>query len=154
MVSGVQVRSGSGTGAKTFWAMVICLVVVVASVAALVYLPSWNSTDSGADVPKIKAGTSILAQSGSQKATTDAFSVGNHWNLVWRYDCSNTPFGVGDFIVHLYDGSTSNIDYINRDVRSSGKLGAGIENYTAGDSHQKQLVVDTPCRWGIIVQAA
>jgi hypothetical protein len=154
MVSGVQVRSGSGTGVKTFWAMVICLVVVVAAVASLVYLPSWNSSDSGADVPKIKAGTQILAQSGTQKATTDAFSVGDRWNLVWQYDCSNTPFGIGNFVVHLYDGSTSDIDYINRDVRQTGNIGAGIENYTAGASHRKQLVVDTPCRWGIIVQAA
>jgi hypothetical protein len=134
--------------------MVTCLAVVVVSVALLVFLPSWDNTDSGAAVPKIKAGTSILAQSGSAKATTDAFSVGDNWNLVWRYDCSNTPFGVGDFVVHLYDGSTSNIDYVNRDVRRTGQSGAGIENYKAGDSHRKQLVVDTPCRWGIIVQAA
>jgi len=42
----------------------------------------------------------------------------------------------------------------NRDVRQTGNIGAGIENYTAGASHRKQLVVDTPCRWGIIVQAA
>lgn len=139
---------------KTFVAMVTCLTVVVVSVALLVYLPSWDSSDSGAAVPNIKAGTSILAQSGTTRATTDAFSVGNRWNLVWRFDCSNTPFGVGDFVVHLYDGSTSNIDYVNRDVRGSGKVGAGIENYKAGDSHRKQLVVDTPCRWGIIVEAA
>ncbi|HZP30694.1 MAG TPA: hypothetical protein VFC99_17230 [Acidimicrobiia bacterium] len=139
---------------KTFVAMVTCLTVIVVSVAALLYLPSWDSSDSGASVPKIKAGTSILATSGSNKTTTDAFSVGNAWDLVWRYDCSNTPFGVGDFVVHLYDGSTSNIDYVNRDVRSSGPAGAGIEHYQAGESHRKLLVIDTACRWGVIVQAA
>jgi hypothetical protein len=139
---------------KTFVAMITCLVVVVVSVAAILYLPSWDSSDSGASVPKIKAGTSILAQSGTGRATTDSFAVGNHWNLVWRFDCSNTPFRVGDFVVHLYDGSTSNIDYVNRDVRRTASAGAGIENYTAGDSNRKQLVIDTPCRWGIIVQAA
>jgi hypothetical protein len=141
---------------KTFVAMLTCLGVVVVSVAALLYLPSWDSPDSAATVPKIKPGTSLLAQSGATSATTDSFSVASRWNLIWRYDCSNTPFGVGDFAVHLYNGTSTNkqIDYVNRDVHRSGNAGAGIEHYSAGDSHRKVLVVETPCRWGVIVQGA
>jgi len=141
---------------KTFVAMLVCLAVVVVSIALLVYLPSSESSDSSAAVPKIKAGTVILAQSGATGATSNSFTVGDKWNLVWRFDCSNVPFRTGDFVVRLFNGTSANrsIDYVNRDVHRAGQAGAGIENYTAGDSHKKLLVIETNCRWGVIAQGA
>ena len=52
---------------KTLVAMLVCLAVIVVSVALLIYLPSSESSDSSATVPKIKAGTVILAQSGADR---------------------------------------------------------------------------------------
>ena len=141
---------------KTLVAMLVCLAVIVVSVALLIYLPSSESSDSSATVPKIKAGTVLLAQSGAAGATSNSFTVGDHWKLVWRFDCSNTPFRTGDFVVRLFNGTSTNrsIDYVNRDVHRAGQAGAGIEPYTAGDSHKKLLVIETNCRWGVIAQGA
>lgn len=141
---------------KTLVAMLVCLAVIVVSVALLVYLPSSESSDSSAAVPKIKAGTVILAQSGATGATSNSFTIGDKWDLVWRFDCSNVPFRTGDFVVRLFNGTSANrsIDYVNRDVHRAGPAGAGIEHYTAGDSHKKLLVIETNCRWGVIAQGA
>ena len=75
---------------------------------------------------------------------------------MWRFDCSNVPFRTGDFVVRLFNGTSTNrsIDYVNRDVHRAGQAGAGIEHYTAGDSHKKLLVIETNCRWGVIAQGA
>jgi hypothetical protein len=141
---------------KTLVAMFICVTVIVVSIALLVYLPSSESSDGAASAPKIKAGTVVLAQSGTTGASSDSFTIDENWELVWRFDCSNTPFRTGDFVVRLYNGTSAHksIDYVNRDVHRAGPAGAGIEHYTAGDSHRKLLVVETACRWGVIVQAA
>jgi hypothetical protein len=141
---------------KTLVAMLVCLAVIGVSIALLVYLPSSESSDSSAAVPKIKAGTVILAQSGATGATSNSFTIGDKWDLVWRFDCSNVPFRTGDFVVRLFNGTSANrsIDYVNRDVHRAGQAGADIEHYTAGDSHKKLLVIETNCRWGVIVQGA
>jgi hypothetical protein len=139
---------------KTLVAMMVCLVVIVASIAILVLGPGGgNSSQNAAVVPKIQPGTVLISQSGTSAVDTAPFEVGSKWQLVWRYDCTGLPFGVGAFAVRLYDGSRKSADFVNRDVHSSGAQGAGIEHYKAGNSHKKLLSIQTTCRWGVIVDA-
>jgi hypothetical protein len=139
---------------KTLVAMIVCVTVIIASVAILVLGPGGgNSSQGAAATPKVRPGTVLMSQSGTSAADTAVFTVGSKWQLVWRYDCTGAPFGSGAFAVRLYDGSRKSADYVNRDVHSSGAQGAGIEHYTAGNSHKKLLSIQTTCRWGVIVDA-
>jgi len=139
---------------KTLVAMLVCVAVIVASIAILVLAPGGGDSSQGTSAsPKVRPGTVLMSQSGTSPADTAPFQVPNKWQLVWRYDCTGAPFGIGAFAVRLYDGSRKSADYVNRDVHSTGAQGAGIEHYTSGNSHTKLLSVETTCRWGVIVDA-
>jgi hypothetical protein len=142
---------------KTLVAMIVCITVIAASIAVLVLNPfgSDSSSSTKTTVTTAAKGTVILTQSGTTPATTTTFTVGSKWQLVWRFDCTGTRFGTGEFAVRIFNAKTAqhSADFVNRDVHSSGPSGAGIEHYTVGDSAQKVLTIQTACRWGIIVAA-
>jgi hypothetical protein len=142
---------------KTLVAMIVCITVIAASIAVLVLVPLGSDSSSAKKSPTttVQKGTVILGQSGTASATTSTFKVGSTWQLVWRFDCTGTRFGTGEFAVRIFNAKTAqhSADFVNRDVHSTGPSGAGIEHYTVGDSAQKVLTIQTACRWGIIVAA-
>lgn len=137
---------------KALIAMIVCLLVAAVSIALLVT----GVGTQGSSSPKIKAGTAILHLTGSTNVTTKSFVVGDDWDLLWTYDCSNVAEASGSFVVRIYDADGSDDpppDYDNRDVHEAGKGTSGVEHYHSGGI-DKLLKIESSCQWAIIVNAA
>ncbi len=138
---------------KALIAMIVCLLVAAASIALLV---TGVGTGSGEPPVKIKPGTAILHLTGNANVTTKTFLVGDDWDMLWAYDCSNTVEGTGSFVARIYDADGSDDpppDYDNKDVHQAGRGTSGVEHYHSGGI-DKQLKIESACQWAIIVNAA
>jgi hypothetical protein len=92
------------------------------------------------------AGT-ILDVTGSGIKTTRSFTIGNAWDLIWSYDCSD--FGTkGNFQVYVFkaDGSLSR----NAGVNELDNSGNGVEHFHQGGT--LYLEMNSECTWHVVVQ--
>jgi len=88
------------------------------------------------------AGT-ILDVTGSGIKTTRSFTIGNAWDLIWSYDCSD--FGTkGNFQVYVFkaDGSLSR----NAGVNELDNSGNGVEHFHQGGTLYLEINAKTPAK--------
>lgn len=87
-----------------------------------------------------------LEVSGAGTKSTQTFNAVGDWNLLWSYDCTQTPAGTGNFIVNVMT-STGQLDFHFQPVNQMGAKGSDTEYYHRSAS--AYLTINSQCSWTV-----
>lgn len=89
----------------------------------------------------------VLNVRGSGTKTTQTFTVGDEWDLVWSYNCGNFGMGKGNFIVHIERKGGGFGTPIG--VNELGTSGDSTEHYHDAGTYYLEMVSE--CDWAVKV---
>ncbi len=112
--------------------------------------PSTSRTPTGAAGPsdqshRTAGAVTVLSVRGSGTTTTQTFTVGDEWDLVWSYNCAGFSDGTGNFIVSIERKAGGYSSLIG--VNQLGAHGDSTEHYHDGGT--LYLEVNSECNWAI-----
>lgn len=125
----------------------IGLLVVVAAMGGHDTVPVLSNGGHPAQPRRAASAVTVLNARGSGTRSTETFTVGDEWDLLWSYTCSGYAGGTGNFIVSVERKGGGFGTPVG--VNQLGAGGDSTEHYH--DSGTYYLEINSECSWAVKV---
>lgn len=126
----------------------LLLVIIIAVATNAGKSATGSPSSSPAATGTAKVAQVLLDETGTGVKSTNKFTAGGDWDIVWSYDCTKFAGGTGNFQIYIYGKDSSDLKGVG-----ANELGAkGNDVNHQHDTGTFFLQMNSECAWHVTVK--